>query len=256
MNGRRASSWRLPGLWEEVRGARNLFEDSWDLTELPKPQSFKRGAIVVPGFLAPPRPYFAFGKFLNELGYGVIFPDFGGVNALDRAAGVVAVQLAVQRAKKYFKSFFMIGHSLGGIQSLRHAPDPAVDGLILMGSPFVYGTPWRLLSKLVLACLTTRGVFRRSRAYFDLEEGIQETMLDDIVGAAKPFASKIYSIALVTDPIAPPAHAAFPGGHNIVIHPDNKRMLQNLAARERGYWSHGGMVNLPKVREAVEDILT
>ena len=254
MSGRYASSWRLPGFWEEVRGARNLYEDSRSIASLSKPSAFSKAIVLVPGFLATSTPYLVLGKFLNELGYGVYFPDFGGPNIQDRATGVLAVEEAVKKAKKRFLSVVLVGHSLGGIQILRHAQDPAVECLIVMGSPLVYGTPWRMLSKLVLACLVARGMFARSRAYFDLEEGVQASMLEDIVGAAKPYATKIYSISLTTDPIAPPLPAQFPGGHNTVIRPE-KKMLQTLSARDRGYYTHGGMVNLSEVQEAIKNIL-
>jgi esterase/lipase len=252
--GRKASSWGLPGFWHEVRGVRNIFEDSKDI-DLPKPQRFDKAIILVPGFLAIPRPYFSLAKFFNEMGYGVYFPDFGGTNTLDRQTGVLAMQRVLAEAKKRFSSIILVGHSLGGIQSLRFAQDPAVELVITIGSPMVYGTPWRLLGKLVLACLATRGIIARSIAYFDLEESVQETMLEDIVDAAKPYAQKIYSIALSTDPVAPPTHAIFPGGsHHVVVRAD-MRALRALSERDRGYWSHGGMVNLPEIRQVLEDIL-
>ncbi len=251
---RQASSWGLPGFWHEVRGARNLLEDSWEL-EGPKSSNFKKAVIIVPGFLAMSRPYFSLAQFFNEMGYGVYFPDFGGTNTQNLQAGIFAMEKVVAEVKKNYDSFSLVGHSLGGIQSLRFADDSAVESVITVGSPMVHGTPWRLLGKLVVACLVTNGIFSRSRAYFDILESTQETMLVDIVKAAKPYASKIYSIALTTDPIAPPSHAVFPGGaHNVIVRSD-MRTMRALSARDRGYWTHGGMINLPEVRQILEDIL-
>lgn len=177
---------------------RNFFE-----TEIEGPP-----VLIIPGFAATPEFYSPLAGFLRANGFNASAVNMGDevikANVFSLSDAVEVLKININSAfNKYNLYPILIGHSLGGLQSLlilRYFPQ--IPKVITIGSPLISGDP-KLLENFIRFVLR---VPQNIESYFNV-----------LLPHLPDFANHIVTISSWSDKIASPDRCYLSLAYNIVI---------------------------------------
>lgn len=224
-------------LLHEARAGIQMAASSLSFTRrLTIPIVYRANCLVLPGFMAPSFAYRDLAFWLRANGLRVRIANFGWLNrpSLQRQIRLLKKEVALFE-EEIGPLDIIIGHSLGGIEAVSLlASHHHIKKVIAIASPFNNGTPWRIVEF-------------GARVLADIPQSIQGPMLKSIVRKARPYVSKITTIATIHDKLVPPSHAAFPKAINIVVEDMDEFPLHEEAL----FRTHTALPNSPFVREHI-----
>lgn len=178
--------------------------------------------IIVPGFKATPKYYAPLLAFLknNQI----------NASAVDTGNKIFHLNNYLSQLSQSVDKLILIGHSLGGLQSLAVLDKfPKISRIITIGSPYSGGTPWKTLQIIIVSFIKVDAKeFRAS--------------LPRALNHVPSYVDKITTISSKRDVIAPPEHCFIPGAENIVFD-ENDEILN----------SHLGLPFFPPVQKLILD---